>query len=153
MSRISRNLSLLYRSERLIARRRLAVFQKQTAMMICAGLMAAIGVIMLNVAAYLALSGAMAPWAAAGIVAMVNLVLAGGIAAIASATSAEDGLQPVLEMRDLAIAELEADLEEVAQDARDLTRNVSRIARDPFGTALPALLGPLLSLLVKNAKK
>ena len=56
MNRISRNVSIIFRSERLIAQRRFAVLRRQTGFMAAAGIVAGIGLIMLNAAAYLALS-------------------------------------------------------------------------------------------------
>lgn len=153
MNRISRNLSIIYRTERLIARRQMAVLRQQTGMMLFAGLMTGIGIIMLNVAAFYALSTTIAAHYAALIVALANLGLAAAVAAIATRMQADKELEPATEVRDLAIAELEADLEQIADEARELTRNVGRMARDPLGTALPALLGPLLTLLLKNSKK
>ena len=55
MSRISRNISIILRSERLIAQRRMAVLRRQTGMMAAAGIAAGLGLVMLNGAAYLAL--------------------------------------------------------------------------------------------------
>lgn len=153
MNRISRNLTTLYRTERLIARRQMAVLRQQTGLMLFAGLMTGIAIIMLNVAAFYALSVVLAAHYAALIVALANLVLAILVVSVASRMSAEKELEPATELRDMAIAELEADLEEVASEARELTRNVGRIARDPLGTALPALLGPLISILLKSNKK
>lgn len=153
MNRFSRNLTTLYRTERLIARRQMAVLRRQTGLMVFAGLMTGIAVIMLNVAAFYALSVVLAAHYAALIVALVNLALAVLVASIANRMSAEKELEPATELRDMAISELEADLEEVAAEARELTQNVGRIARDPLGTALPALLGPLISILLKSNKK
>ena len=65
MNRISRNLSIIIRSERLIARRRIAVLRLQAGLMAAAGVVAGIGLIMLNVAAYLALAEKIPPSAAA----------------------------------------------------------------------------------------
>jgi hypothetical protein len=47
MSRISRNISIILRSERLIAQRRMAVLRRQTGMMAAAGIAAGVGLIML----------------------------------------------------------------------------------------------------------
>lgn len=153
MSRITRNFSIIYRTERLIARRRMAVLRHQTGLMLFAGLVAGVGVIMLNVAAYLGLSARMpAPYAAA-IVALVNLLLAAVLVAVASRLNAEKEIEPAIEMRDLALTELESDLEGAVDGARDLSRHVGQMARDPLGTALPALIGPLLALLAKGDKK
>lgn len=153
MNRISRNLTILFRTERLIARRQMAVLRAQTGMVAFAGLVAGIAIIMLNVAIFYALGTVMAAQYAALLVALGNALVALVLVAIASRMSAEKELEPATEVRDMALAEIEADLNEVAEEARELTRNVSRMARDPLGTALPALIGPLLSLLLKSQDK
>ena len=153
MNRISRNLTILFRTERLIARRQMAVLRAQTGLVAFAGLVAGIAIIMLNVAIFYALGTVMAAQYAALLVAFGNALVALVLVALASRMSAEKELEPATEVRDMALAEIEADLNEVAEEARELTRNVSRMARDPLGTALPALIGPLLSLLLKSKDK
>ncbi len=153
MNRISRNLTILFRTERLIARRQMAVLRTQTGLMAFAGLVMGIAIIMLNVAVFYALGTLMAKHFAALIVALGNALAALVLVAVATRMSAEKELEPATEVRDMALAEIEADLNEVADEARELTRNVSRMARDPLGTALPALIGPLLSLLLKSKDK
>lgn len=153
MNRISRNLTILFRTERLIARRQMAVLRTQTGLMAFAGLVTGIAIIMLNVAAFFALETVMASYLAALTVALANVMVALVLVAVASRMSADKDLEPAVEVRDMALAEIEADLNEVAEEARELTRNVSRMARDPLGTALPALIGPLLSLLLKSKEK
>ncbi|WP_164659044.1 phage holin family protein [Tropicibacter sp. Alg240-R139] len=153
MNRISRNLTILFRTERLIARRQMAVLRTQTGLIAFAGLVMGIAIIMLNVSIFYALSAAMAAHYAALIVALGNALVALALVAIANRMSADKELEPATEVRDMALAEIESDLNEVADEARELTRNVSRMARDPLGTALPALIGPLLSLLLKSKDK
>ena len=153
MNRISRNISIVLRTERMIARRHMAVIRNQTGLYAFAGLVSLIGLVMLNVAAFYALITVMAAQFAALIVALGNLVLAGALVLIAGRLSPGKELEPVTELRDLAIAELEAEAELAVAEARELSANVRRIARDPLGTALPALLGPLISALLSGRKK
>lgn len=153
MNRISRNISIVLRTERMIARRHMAVIRNQTGLYAFAGLVSLIGLVMLNVAAFYALITVMAAQFAALIVALGNLVLAGALVLIAGRLSPGKELEPVTELRDLAIAELEAEAELAVAEAREMSANVRRIARDPLGTALPALLGPLISALLSGRKK
>lgn len=153
MNRISRNIMIVLRTERMIARRHMAVIRNQTGLYAFAGLVSLIGLVMLNVAAFYALNTVMAAQFAALIVALGNLVLAGALVLIAGRLSPGKELEPVTELRDLAIAELEAEAELAVAEARELSANVRRIARDPLGTALPALLGPLISALLSGRKK
>lgn len=153
MNRISRNISIILRAERAIARRRMALFRTQTGMMIAAGLMVGIAVVMLNVAGFFALNATYSPQSSALIVAAANLVLAGLLALMASRSSIEAELEPVTEVRDLAIQDLEAEFDGIAQEASHLANDVRRIARDPIGTVLPAMIGPLIAGAIRKNKK
>ena len=153
MNRISRNLSIILRSERLIAQRRLAVLRRQTGMMVAAAIVGGIGLIMLNAAAYLALSSWTSPAVSALIVAVANLALAALLASIATNTTAEAEITPVAEVRDLAMEDLEAEMQGAAQEVRELTNNVRRVASDPLGIGGAKVLGTALTTILKNIKK
>lgn len=152
MSRISKNLSIVLHTERLIARRRLAMLRNQTGLIAFAGFTAGLGLIMIDVAAFLALRDHMSPQAAALIIALANLAFAAFLASAASRLNVETELKPVIELRDAAIADLEADVQGAAEEAHELAENVRQIARDPLGSLLPALIGPLLSALSGKKK-
>lgn len=152
-SRIGRNAHIALRAERIIARRRFAVIRTQTGLLAFAGVMAAIGVVMVNVAAFYWLSASYGNASAGSILAVVNLVLAAFLAILASRMSAEKELEPVIEVRDLAMEDIEAELSDGLAEAKYLAENVRRIASDPLGSAAPALLGPILSVLVRSLKK
>lgn len=153
MNRISRNISIIMRAERMITRRRMAVLVNQAGLMAFAVLVAAIALVMLNVAAFYALSDSLSPQNAALLVSLANVVLAVSIIMVASRLSADEELVPVTEVRDLAIEDLEAEVQGVVTEARELTDNVRRIATDPVGSMIPSLIGPLLGLLVRSVKK
>ena len=153
MSRISRNLSIILRAERMIARANMAVLRNQTALMVLAALVAAIGLVMLNVAAFYWLKTIWSPPLAALVVALVNLLLAGVLVRIATRQNTASDLAPITELRDLAIEDLEAEMQGGLDQLRDVTDNVRRLARNPLGSALPALLVPLISALVAALRK
>ena len=153
MNRISRNLSIVYRTERLIARRQIEVMRKQTGILAAAGLIGVIGFVMLNMAAFWALSVSQPPQVAALIVALIDLGVAALMAMTALRLSAERELEPATEIRDTALAELEEDVSAAAESARTLSENVGRMARDPLGSALPALLMPLISAFLRSRKE
>lgn len=153
MNRIGRNISIILRAERMIARRHLAVTVNRAALIGFAALIAGIGLVMLNLAGFFWLRTQMSPQAAALIVALVNVVLAGVLVAIAMNLRAGTELEPVEEVRDMAIEDVEAELQVVADEARDVADSLRRMARDPLGTALPAVAGPLMGALIRNIKK
>lgn len=153
MRRISRNISIILRAERMIARRQMVLTLRQSGLYAFAGLVLLIALVMLNMAAFYALEARLTPQVAALLVALGNLALAVVLVLIAGRLKPGRELEPVTELRDLAISELEADAENAVAEARELSDNVRRIARDPLGAALPSLLGPLLSILLGNRKK
>jgi len=133
MSRISRNISIILRSERLIAQRRLAVLRRQTGLMAAAGIVGGIGLIMLNISAFLALSSWTSQAVSALIVSVVNLGLAALLVSVASNANPEAEVAPVAEVRDIAMEDLEGEIMDATAEARDLAQNVRRMARDPLG--------------------
>ncbi len=149
MSRFSRNLVTIYRTERLIARRRFAVMQQQTILMVLAGIAALAGLVALNVAIFFALDALMSSAGAAAVLAAGNLVLAALLVLFARRTSVEDEIAPAVEVRDMAIADVEEEMEEMAAEAREVVQAVKSIGANPLGS-LPALLVPLLTALLKN---
>ncbi len=153
MTRISRNIHVLLRTERMIARRQTDMALRQAGLYAFAGLVALIGLVMLNVAAFHALRTTTSPQMAALAVAGGNFVLALILVFIGSRTKPGKELEPVIELRDLAMSEIETDVETAVAEARELSDNVRRIARDPLGSALPSILGPLLSILLGSRKK
>ena len=149
MNRISRNITTIYRTERLIARRRLAVVQNQTIMMALAGVVAMIGLILLNVCFYFILSDWLSPAGAAAILAVLNLILAGLLASGAGRLNVEQEIAPAVEVRDMAISDLEAEIEQLGGDLRQVTSALTSIPRDPFGS-LTTLLVPILASILKK---
>jgi hypothetical protein len=153
MKRINRNISIIFRSERLIAQRRFAVLRRQTGFMAAAGIVAGIGLIMLNAAAYLELSTMVSTSLAALIVAVVNFAIAALLVNIATRTNAENEVASVVEMRDMAMEDLEDEVNEAIVEVKTLSQNIRKVARDPLGIVAPGVLGTLASLLLKNLKK
>lgn len=152
-NRVGRNINIALRAERMIARRRMAVMRTQTGMLAFAGLVAGIGVIMLNVAVFFWLSNTYGNASAAGVVAVANFAIAGLVGVLASRVSAEKELEPALEVRNLAMEDIEGEVGDALAEAKDLADNVRRMARDPFGSAGVGLIGPALSVLAKTLKK
>ena len=152
MSRITRNIQIILRSERLMARRRAALAGRKLGLLGAAALLAAGALVFLNLAAYLALAARMDPALAALCLAGADILLAAILVAAGLSLSAEHEIAPVADLRDLAVADLEGELQQATEEARELSRNVRRIAHDPLGTAGFGLLAPLLGLILKNLR-
>lgn len=153
MSRISRNANVIFRAERLIAQRRMAVLRRQTGMMAAAGIAGGVGLIMLNVAAFFALSEVLSQALSALIVAAVNLGLAAAVASAAGKVNADEEIARVAEVRDIAVEDLEVELQDAAAEVRVLSQAVRKMAHDPFGAMAPGVMGALASAVIKNLRK
>ncbi|MEM8730230.1 MAG: phage holin family protein [Pseudomonadota bacterium] len=149
-SKIAGTLTLLLRAERLIAARRMAIFRNQTSLMALAGLFVAVAIVMLNVAAYFGLSDVMPDAWAALFVALGNLVLAGIFILFASRLGHEHQLATANEMRDMALEDLEGEVDDLVEDVRGTTQDLRRFARDPLGTVLPSLLSQILKIIMAS---
>lgn len=146
--RISRTLTIVLRAERLIAARRVTVLRRQTGLMVLAGLFVAVAVVMANVAVYQGLATVMPLAWAAAFVALGNIVLAGIMALVAGRMSGERELSSAIEMRDMALEDLEGEIDDLVEEVRGTAREVRRFTRDPLGNILPGLLTPLLNALL-----
>ncbi|MBL4599335.1 MAG: phage holin family protein [Rhizobiaceae bacterium] len=153
MNRISRNISIIVRTERLIAQRRFSVLRRQTGFMVAAGVVAGIGLVMLNTAAYFALAESMSQANSALIVSLVNIAIAVILFIIANKINADREVEAVAELRDMAIEELEMDMNEAAEEVKAVVQSVRNMARDPFGAIAPGMLGTIASVIIKSLKK
>ena len=150
MTGIGQAISVLLRTEHLMARRRLTVARNQLILLICAAIAGGLALVMLNLAGFFGLRAVMPPYWAALIVAGVDLLLGGVIAWTALRHSAEAEAEEAAEMRDAAIARIEAELSETLTEIREVTDSVHRIARNPLGTVAPTLLAPLIARLLNR---
>lgn len=153
MSRLVRNASVVLKSERLIARRRLAVLRAQTGMMMIAGVAGAVGLLAANAAIYFKLAETMSRAAAAGWLAAGNFVLAGLLILVAGRMNADRDVAAAEELRDLAMADLESEVSALTAQAQGLASTLGAVRRDPLGAALPGLVGVVISALLKARKK
>ncbi|GAA6193979.1 hypothetical protein [Phaeobacter sp. NW0010-22] len=151
MNRISRNLTTVYRTERLIARRRFAVVQQQTIMMVVAGIAGLAGLILLDISLFFVLKTWLSSAAAAALLSLSNLLLAGLLVLVAKRSNVEQEIAPAIEVRDMAIADIEEELEEMATEAREVVEAVKSFGANPLGS-LPALLVPILTTILSNKK-
>ncbi|MEP2781928.1 MAG: hypothetical protein ABJP33_05830 [Pseudoruegeria sp.] len=152
MKRIIRSASIILRAERLIAQRRMAIARKQLTLVAFAGLVAIVGVVMLNVSAYQALLASLGAPLAALLIALANFVLAGGMVLWAGKANSDSEIASVAEVRDLAIADLEAELEDMKDEVTAIVEDIRGIRRDPFGVMTSNLLLPLLTTVLKSLR-
>ena len=159
MSRVRRNLQLLWRSERVMAEARLKLISRKLVLAVIAGIACLIAVSMLNLAAYWALVTVVSKPLAALIVALVNIVIAGLLIAIAQ------GLQPgpeeemLREVRDIALGDLGSEVDDVQakllqlrEDVEGVRTSVTQFVQRPTDALSPTMIVPALSAIAKLAK-
>ena len=149
MQLILRHLRVLWRAERVIAETRLRIVLRRSMLYAFAGLIAVFGLAMLNVAAYFFLRAYWGPIWAALTAAFGDLVIAVVIVLIALAIRPGPELPAAIELRDVSMQGLEAELGPL----QDRFAWLSRAARDPFETVLPAILIPLITSIMRGLRK
>src|SRR3954452_18211656 len=111
-----------------------------------AALIAAFGLLMLELAAYFALVQVWSAISAAAILGLVNFMIAGVLLVIASRPVAGRDLDLATQIHGSAVDALQA-------EARVLQSQVSGMIHHPLNGVLPMLLVPLISIIVKSLKK
>ena len=163
MNSLTRNLNILWRSERLIAEAEWRRSSRQITILVLAGVFGLLALIMLNVAAFYWLSTSYGNAPAALAVAVADLIVAAilGVSAQSLKTAPETDM--VREFRDSALAEIETEAEafqtqlvQIRDDVKIIGATVSKVAADPIGTLSPALLVPAINAfttVVRSKKK
>ena len=151
-ARIARNAHVLLRLERLMARRRLAVARNRAVLLALACMVGGVAFFMANVAVFFWLAASLGNAMTGAVLAGVNLVVAAILVLIGWRISSERELEPVSQMRDMLLTEIEAELTDGLTEARRMTETVQRMASDPLGALAPGLIGPALALLLKKKK-
>ncbi len=149
MQSLFRHLRILCRIESTIAEIRLRALTRRAVLYSLAGLVALFGLGMLNVAAFFALEPHLGATWAAFAVAGGDFVLA--IVALLVATAARPGpeLNTALELRQAAIENLEAEFAVLQESLAWF----SRAARNPLNTALPAVIIPLVTAIIRGLRR
>lgn len=150
--RIGRNANIAFRAERTISRRRFAVVRTQTSLLALAGLAVGIGIIMFSVAVFFWIAETVGKANAGLILAAADFVLAGILVAVALRMTAEPELEALIEVRDMALADIEAELEDAFGEVTEIADNIREITRNPLGALTGGLAAPLIAALLKALK-
>lgn len=159
MSRVTRNLQLLLRSERVLAEMQFRLVSRKLALLSVAGMLSLLALAMLNVSGYFALEPSLGAANAALIVGLCDAVLASLLAGVAMllATGPEEDM--VREVRDMAVEELGTELEavqgklmEVREGVETVRANVASFVQNPLDALLPHLIGPAVTAVTSLAK-
>jgi hypothetical protein len=143
------HLRIFCRVESTIAEMRLRALTRRSTLFAIAGLIAVFGLAMVNVGAFFALEPHVGSTWAAFAVAGGDFVVA--IIALLIAAGARPGpnLNSALELRQAAIENLEAEFAAL----QDSLAWFSRAARNPLNTALPAVIIPLVTAIIRSVRK
>lgn len=151
-----RHLKLLWTSERMLGELKLRVFTHKIILGALAALAGLFGLGMLNLAAFFALEVSQGKALAALYVALANLVLAVVLVLIAQRLAPGPEAKVVEEVREMALADLEAEARVVQNELR-LVRDeimgfrstISTLVKNPLEALAPKILFPLIAALTQ----
>lgn len=149
MDRFVNNLRVLWRAERAIADIRLRHALTQSGLNAAAALLALIGLLMFEVAAFFALREIWSTVTSALALGAGNFVIAGILSLVASRSKPGRELELANEIERSAIEALQNDARLLQQELGFIGRSL----RHPFEGALPALIVPLATMLMNMLKK
>lgn len=142
---IVRHLRVLWRTDRIIADIRLRHLLMGLGLRAFAALIAAFGLLMLELSAYFALVQIWSAIAAAAILGAVNFAIAAVLLIVAGRPPSGRDIELANEIHGASIEALQL-------EARALQAQVSGAVHHPLGTIVPVLV-PLIAIIVKSLRK
>lgn len=143
---IVKNLRVLWRADRIIADIRMRHMLIGLGLRAFAALIAAFGLLMLELSAYFALVQIWSAIIAAAILGGVNFVIAAILFMIAARPPAGRELELASQIHGSAVDALQI-------EARAVQSQFSGMVHHPLNSALPMLLVPLITIIVRSLKK
>jgi hypothetical protein len=143
---IVKHLRVLWRTDRIIADLRMRHLLVGLGLRAFAALIAAFGLLMLELAAYFGLVQTWSAISSAAILGAVNFVIAAILFAVAAKPPAGRELELATEIHGSAVDALQL-------EARMLQSQVSGIIHHPLNGVLPLLIVPLITIIIRNLKK
>jgi len=142
---VVKHLRVLWRTDRMMADIRLRHLIGGLGLRAFAALIAAFGLVMLELSAYFALVQVLDAVYASAILGLVNFAIAALLLAIAARPPSGHEFELANEIHG-------ASMEALQNEARALRSEVSGALHNPLGSVLP-LIVPLLTIVIKNLKK
>jgi len=159
MSRVTRNLQLLLRSERVLAEMQLKLMTRKAVLGAAAAIATLLALAMFNVAGYFALAQPLGSPSAALIVGLVDTLIAGLLVVVAQALQSGPEEDMVREIREMALSELGTEIDDVQQrvaqmgeNVETVRSNVANFVQRPLDVLLPQLIVPAISAVTKLAR-
>jgi hypothetical protein len=143
---VVKHLRVLWRTDRIIADIRMRHMLVGLGLRAFAALIAAFGLLMLELSAYFALVQIWSAISAAAILGVVNFVIAAILFAIAARPPSGRELELATEIHGSAVDALQL-------EARALQSQVSGALHNPLNGILPLLIAPLISIIIKSLRK
>jgi len=143
---VVKHLRVLWRTDRMIADLRMRHLLIGLGLRAFAALIAAFGLLMLELAAYFALVHIWSAISAAAILGAVNFAIAAALFLIAARPPAGRELELATEIHGSAVDALQL-------EARALQSQLSGMIHHPLNDVLPLLIVPLITIIVRSLKK
>ncbi|MEO8320633.1 MAG: phage holin family protein [Bradyrhizobium sp.] len=143
---VVKHLRALWRTDRIIADIRMRHMLVGLGLRAFAGLIAAFGLLMLELAAYFALVQVWSAISAAAILGVANFVIAAILFVIAGRPPSGRELELANEIHGSAVEALQV-------EARMAQTQFAGMVQHPLNSALPLILVPLITIIVKSLKK
>ena len=143
---VVKNLRVLWRTDRIIADIRMRHLLIGLALKAFAALIAAFGLLMLELSAYFALVQIWSAISAAAILGAVNFAIAAILFAIAARPPSGRELELASEIHGSSVDALQL-------EARALQSQLSGMIHHPLNGILPLLIVPLITIIIKSLKK
>jgi len=143
---VVKHLRVLWRAERIVADIRLRHLLVGLGLRAFAALIAAFGLLMLELSAYFALVQTWSAIAAAAILGTINFAIAAVLFLVAGKPPSGRDLELANEITGASIDALQL-------EARALQSQVNGMIHHPLNGILPLLIGPLITIIIKSLKK
>jgi membrane protein implicated in regulation of membrane protease activity len=143
---VVKNLRVLWRTDRIIAEIRMRHLLVGLGLRAFAALIAAFGLLMLELSAYFALVQIWSAISAAAILGGVNFAIAAILFVLAARPPGGRELELASEIHGSSIDALQL-------EARALQSQVSGMVHHPFNGVLPLLLVPLITIIIRSLKR
>jgi len=156
MSDFALKLQILARAEMALAQIHVQRAAGRSALFVVAMVFTLVGLGMLDIAAFYAMSPGFGPALAALFVALINIAAAGVVLLAARKAGPKENEEKLArEMRNLAYTEIDRDVEQVRAEIEKIAADVEKIRSSfaSFSSAVSSTLTPLLALLGKTVKK
>jgi hypothetical protein len=154
-----RDFQILSKADSLIGKIWLGVIIRRLSLFASAGLIAAFGLGMANIAGFYALQAPAGPVGASAIIALVDFVLAAIAVLVARNAGPGPEIELAFDVRKMAVDSIQADardlkatIDALGQEVRDAKETILRFAHSPLDTAAEKLIIPAAISIVRGLR-